>query len=160
MGAVQAQDYRMMRWAVMMRMKKPLAEAFCQAYDAGEIIRLHLLRGTWQLVSADDYHWMLRLYADKAERVIRSWMKSNKVFIDDEELYSIRVILVDTCERKEPTINGMMDGIAIGCDVAGGCATSSNVVYGSATKEDFCSCFGGVWNRDGCPSPELSYPLG
>lgn len=137
MGAVQAQDYRMMRWAVMMRMKKPLAEAFCQAYDAGEIIRLHLLRGTWQLVSADDYHWMLRLYADKAERVIRSWMKSNKVFIDDEELYSIREILVDTCERKEPTINGMKDGIAIGCDVAGGCATSSNVVYGSATKEDF-----------------------
>lgn len=95
MGAVQAQDYRMMRWAVMMRMKKPLAEAFCQAYDAGEIIRLHQLRGTWQLVSADDYHWMLRLYADKAERVIRSWMKSNKVFIDDEELYSIFMSLAE-----------------------------------------------------------------
>lgn len=47
MGAVQAQDYRMMRWAVMMRMKKPSAKAFRQAYDAGEIIRLHLLRGTW-----------------------------------------------------------------------------------------------------------------
>lgn len=31
----------------------------------------------------------------------------------------------------------MKDGSAIGCDVAGGCATSSNVVYGSATKEDF-----------------------
>lgn len=72
MGAVQAQDYRMMRWAVMMRMKKLSAEAFRQAYDAGEIIRLHLLRGTWQLVSADDYGWMLQLYADKAERVISS----------------------------------------------------------------------------------------
>ena len=118
MGAMQAQDYRMMRWAVMMRMKKPSAEAFRQAYDAGEIIRLHLLRGTWQLVSADDYGWMLQLFAEKSERVIRGWMKSNKVFIDDDELYSIREILVDTCERK----------LLKDHDVLG---------YGSATKEDF-----------------------
>lgn len=120
MGAVQAQDYRMMRWAVMMRMKKPSAEAFRQAYDAGEIIRLHLLRGTWQLVSADDYGWMLQLYADKAERVIRSWMKSNKVFIDDEELYGIREILIQTCEAKKQT-------------------EKSGLKYGSATKEDFAN---------------------
>lgn len=99
MGAMQAQDYRMMRWAVMMRMKKPSAEAFRQAYDVGEIVRLHLLRGTWQLVSADDYGWMLRLFADKAERVIRGWMKTNKVTIDDDELYAIREVLVDTCEK-------------------------------------------------------------
>lgn len=118
MGAVQAQDYRMMRWAVMMRMKKPSAEAFRQSYDVGEIIRLHLLRGTWQLVSADDYGWMLRLYADKAERVIRGWMKSNKVFIDDDELFAIREILILTCEAKEQ-------------------AEKSGLKYGSATKEDF-----------------------
>lgn len=130
MGAVQAQDYRMMRWAVMMRMKKPYAQAFRQAYDAGEIIRLHLLRGTWQLVSADDYRWMLQLFADKAERVIRGWMKANKVFIDEEELYAVREILVKTCEAKEREGNGNLP-----CDIA----TNHNVGYGSATKEDFAN---------------------
>lgn len=130
MGAVQAQDYRMMRWAVMMRMKKPSAKAFRQSYDAGEIIRLHLLRGTWQLVSADDYLWMLRLFADKAERVIRGWMKANKVFIDDEELYAVREILVKTCEAKEREESGNLP-----CDIA----TNCDVGYGSATKEDFAN---------------------
>ena len=130
MGAVQAQDYRMMRWAVMMRMKKPSAQAFRQAYDAGEIIRLHLLRGTWQLVSADDYPWMLQLFADKAERVIRGWMKANKVFIDDDELYAVREILVKTCEAKEREGSGNLP-----CDIA----TKRDVVYGSATKEDFAN---------------------
>ena len=120
MGAMQAQDYRMMRWAVMMRTKKPSAEAFCQAYDAGEIIRLHLLRGTWQLVSSDDYGWMLRLFAGKAERVIRGWMKANKVTIEDDELYGVREILVNTCEARERTENG-------------------GLTYGSATKEDFAN---------------------
>lgn len=97
MGAVQAQDYRMMRWAVMMRMRHPSAEAFRKAFDEGDIIRLHLLRGTWQLVSADDYWWMLSLCAVRAEKVLRGWMKANGVAIDDEELLSIREILVATC---------------------------------------------------------------
>lgn len=56
-GTMQAQDYRMMRWTVVMRMRRPSAEAFCKAFYDGEIIRLHLLRGTWQLVSCDDYPW-------------------------------------------------------------------------------------------------------
>ena len=54
-----------------------------------ELIRLHLHRGTWQLVSADDYGWMLKLFSDKAERVIRGWMKANKVTIEDDELYAV-----------------------------------------------------------------------
>ena len=59
LGAMQAQEYRLMRWAVSMRTKKPSSEAFRQAFDSGRIVRLHLMRGTWQLVSGDDYWWML-----------------------------------------------------------------------------------------------------
>ena len=66
MGAMQAQEYRMMRWAVEMRTKKPSHKAFKEAYDSGQIIRLHLMRGTWQLVSAEDYWWMIDLCAPKA----------------------------------------------------------------------------------------------
>lgn len=39
LGAMQAQDYRMVRWAVMMRTRKPSSVAFKNAYDEGEIVR-------------------------------------------------------------------------------------------------------------------------
>ena len=96
MGAMQAQEYRMMRWAVAMRTRRPSAQAFKVAYDSGRIIRLHLMRGTWQLVSAEDYWWMIDLCAPKAIAVTRGWMHSNKIVIPDEEVMSIREILAQT----------------------------------------------------------------
>ena len=106
--AVQAQEYRMMRWAVAMRTKKPSAKAFKDAFDSGSIIRLHLMRGTWQLVSAQDYWWMLDLCAPKAIAVTKGWMASNKISIPAREQTKIRDILSRTASDK-----------------------------GSATKEDF-----------------------
>ena len=100
MGAMQAQEYRMMRWAVAMRTRKPSAKTFKAAFDSGQIIRLHLMRGTWQLVSANDYWWMLDLCAPKATSVIKGWMSSNKISIPDEELMRIREILVQTAANK------------------------------------------------------------
>ena len=38
-GIMQAQDYRMMRWAVSMRTVKPSSAAFKSAFDEGRIIR-------------------------------------------------------------------------------------------------------------------------
>ena len=35
MCAMQAQEYRLMRWAVAMRTKKPSAKAFKKAFDSG-----------------------------------------------------------------------------------------------------------------------------
>ena len=100
MGAMQAQEYRMMRWAVAMRTRKPSARAFKEAFDSGRIIRLHLMRGTWQLVSAEDYWPFLELCAPKAIAVTRGWMHSNKITIPDEEITVIRDILVRTVADK------------------------------------------------------------
>ena len=107
-GAMQAQEYRMMRWAVEMRTKRPSQSAFKKAFDEGKIVRLHLLRGTWQLVAADDYWWMLDLCAPKTKQVINGWMSANKIKLQEDEIREIRKIIVDTTER-----------------------------LGSATKEDF-----------------------
>ncbi|MBR4387838.1 MAG: AlkZ family DNA glycosylase [Prevotella sp.] len=96
MGAMQAQEYRMMRWAVEMRTRKPSNKVFKKAYDSGQIIRLHLMRGTWQLVAAEDYWWMIDLCAPKAISVTKGWMSSNKISISDEELMRIRDILALT----------------------------------------------------------------
>ena len=68
MGAMQAQEYRLMRWAV----------------------------GTWQLVSAEDYWLMIDLFAPKAIAVTKGWMSSNKISISDEELMRVRDIFAQT----------------------------------------------------------------
>ena len=100
MGAMQAQEYRMMRWAVAMRTKKPSVKAFKEAFDSGRIIRLHLMRGTWHLVAAEDYWPMLDLCSTKAISVIKGWMSSNKISIPDEELMRIREILLQMAADK------------------------------------------------------------
>ena len=100
MGAMQAQEYRMMRWAVAMRTSRPSARAFKEAFDSGSIIRLHLMRGTWQLVAAQDYWPMLHLCAPKAIAVTRGWMHSNRITIPDKEVMRIRDILAQTAADK------------------------------------------------------------
>ena len=100
MGAMQAQEFRMMRWAVAMRTRKPSAKAFKRAFDSGQIIRLHLMRGTWQLVSANDYWPLLELCAPKALATIKGWMASNRISLHDEEVAAIREILAQTAADK------------------------------------------------------------
>ena len=100
MGAMQAQEYRMMRWAVAMRTRRPSARAFKRAFDSGQVIRLHLMRGTWQLVSAEDYWPMIDLCAPKAIAVTRGWMSSNRISIPEKEQMDIRDILAQTAADK------------------------------------------------------------
>ena len=75
-------------------------KAFKKAFDSGQIIRLHLMRGTWQLVSAEDYWPLLELCSAKALAVIKGWMRSNQISIPDEEVKRIREILVQTAAEK------------------------------------------------------------
>ena len=100
LGAIQAQEYRLMRWAVAMRTKKPSSKAFKKAFDDGHIIRLHLMRGTWQLVTSEDYWPMLNLCAAKAIAVTKGWMSSNRISIPNDELMNIREIMVQTVSDK------------------------------------------------------------
>ena len=96
MGAMQAQEYRMMRWAVAMRTRKPSSKAFKRAFDSGKIVRLHLMRGTWQLVAADDYWPMIELCGTKAIAVTKGWMHTNGIQISEEEHSRVKDILAQT----------------------------------------------------------------
>ncbi len=101
MGAMQAQEYQMMRWAVGMRTRRPSAKAFEQAYNKGEIVRGHLFRTTWQLVAGEDWRWMLDLCRTNALRGLAGWMKSNNVWIPLQEQDAIHQIFSDflSCHR-------------------------------------------------------------
>jgi len=72
MGAVQAQDYNMCKWAVGVRMPGTTDKAVESAIDSGEIIRTHVLRPTWHLVSSADIYWMLELSAPQIKTAMRS----------------------------------------------------------------------------------------
>jgi hypothetical protein len=72
LGAVQAQDYNMSKWAVGVRLPGSTDKTVESAINSGEIIRTHVLRPTWHLVSAADIHWMLELSAPQIKSLARS----------------------------------------------------------------------------------------
>lgn len=72
MGAMQAQDYEMVKWAIGIRLLNTTGQTIETAISNGEVIRTHLLRPTWHLVSADDISWMLGLTAPKIKNSLRS----------------------------------------------------------------------------------------
>jgi hypothetical protein len=62
LGAVQAQDYAATKWAVGLRLAGSVKEASVErAIDDGDVLRTHVLRGTWQLVAPEDVRWMVGL---------------------------------------------------------------------------------------------------
>jgi hypothetical protein len=63
MGAVQAQDYAMAKWALGARLPGSTDDLIDEAIDKGEIIRTHVMRPTWHFVPAEDVYWMLDLTA-------------------------------------------------------------------------------------------------
>ena len=63
MGAMQAQDYPMAKWAIGVRLPGSTDQTLEAAIANADIIRTHLLRPTWHFVSAEDVYWLLDLTA-------------------------------------------------------------------------------------------------
>jgi hypothetical protein len=60
--AIQAQEFAMAKWAIALRMKSPIADADIQrAFDAGRILRTHVMRPTWHFVAPADIRWLVSL---------------------------------------------------------------------------------------------------
>jgi len=85
MGAMQAQDFQMARWAVGLRLQGSSDTTIVEAYNKGEIIRTHLMRPTWHFVSCDDVYWMLELTAPQIKTVCKSRDRQLEL---DESIYS------------------------------------------------------------------------
>jgi hypothetical protein len=72
-GAMQAQDFGMAKWALALRSANLTDADVGAAYDAGTILRTHVLRPTWHFVTPADIRWMLKLTAPR----IRAQMAHN-----------------------------------------------------------------------------------
>jgi hypothetical protein len=90
MGAIQAQDYPMSKWAVGLRMPHAHDDLIETAINEGRILRTHILRPTWHLVTPADIRWMLALtgpyvkkgiahYDKKLELTEAFYKKTNKL---------------------------------------------------------------------------------
>lgn len=84
MGAMQAQDYNMAKWAIGVRLPGFTDKAIESAIDEGEIIRMHLLRPTWHFVSSEDIYWMLDLTAPQIKNILKSRDKTLEL---DQNVY-------------------------------------------------------------------------
>lgn len=67
-GGVQAQDFAGAKWAVGQRLAGADDASIERAFDAGEILRTHVLRPTWHFVAPDDIRWLLALTAPRVHR--------------------------------------------------------------------------------------------
>jgi Winged helix DNA-binding domain len=74
LGAMQAQDYAMAKWAIGTRCDATEA-VIEEAINSAKIIRTHILRPTWHFVAAEDIHWMLDLSAPQVKRFTASAAK-------------------------------------------------------------------------------------
>ena len=75
-GAMQAQDYNYFRWAIGIRQRMPQLVRLQEAFAKAELLRLHLLRCTVQVVSQTDIGWLLPLCKERNLRTLQSWHKS------------------------------------------------------------------------------------
>jgi hypothetical protein len=84
LGAVQAQDVNMAKWAIGLRLPNCSLSAVTEACDKGEILRTHVLRPTWHFVASADIRWMLKLSKDRIKAQFQAYDKElgldNKVY--------------------------------------------------------------------------------
>ena len=72
MGAMQAQDFSMAKWALGIRLPGSTEKEIESAVSDGEIIRTHILRPTWHFVLPEDLNWMRSLSAPKSKTSLSS----------------------------------------------------------------------------------------
>ena len=82
LGAVQAQDYAAAKWAMGIRLAAPEATdvGVERAIAEGEVIRMHALRSTWQLVAPEDAQWILALVGPRV--IARSATRYRQLGLD------------------------------------------------------------------------------
>jgi hypothetical protein len=76
LGAVQAQEFPAAKWALGLRLPASVTDAAIdRAFDAGQILRTHVMRPTWHFVTPADIRWMLELTAPRVHRTLSHYCR-------------------------------------------------------------------------------------
>ena len=124
LGAVQAQEYAMSKWAIGLRLKDVCDADVEQAFNSGQILRTHLMRPTWHFVSPADIRWLLALTAPRVHAF--NAYQYRKEGLDSHTFNKCNDIMVKALEGSKyltrPALqeilkqNGIVaEGIALSC---------------------------------------------
>ena len=67
LGAMQAQEFAMAKWAIGLRMQKVKEKHIDDAFNSGKILRTHVLRPTWHFVTPEDIRIFLAVSKDRVQ---------------------------------------------------------------------------------------------
>lgn len=99
-GAMQAQDYAGVKWAVGFRCNNATQATVEQAIAGKRIIRTWLMRGTLQLVAAAEVRWMLSLLAPRL--IANSARRYRQLELDDSAFAHSFKSLTNTLQDGKP----------------------------------------------------------
>lgn len=101
MGAIQAQDYNMAKWAIAIRLKEASLKELNSALERGDIIRTHILRPTWHFVSKNDIRWMMMLSGKRIQAANDSYGKQLNL---SKENYNKHYKLLEKMLESNPSL--------------------------------------------------------
>jgi hypothetical protein len=93
LGAVQAQDFAAAKWALGLRLRQATDADIEKAYDAGEILRTHVMRPTWHFLVPQDIRAVQALTAPRALAANASMLR--KLELDAKLLSRCHRVLAD-----------------------------------------------------------------
>jgi hypothetical protein len=73
--AMQAQEFRHAKWAIGLRLINVTEQDVDEAFNAGAILRTHLMRPTWHFVAPEDIRWLLALTAPRVHQANAPYYK-------------------------------------------------------------------------------------
>ncbi len=100
LGAIQAQEFAMAKWAIGLRWQGTVTDAAIEkAFNEGLILRTHLLRPTWHFVTPADIRWMQMLTAPRVHAGNASICR--KLELDDKIFKRTHTLLARALEGKK-----------------------------------------------------------
>ena len=95
-GAVQSQDYAAAKWGIGQRTAATTDAAIDALFDAGRILRTHVLRPTWHFVLPADIRWLLALTGPRVK--VASAYQYRQLELDERIFGRAHTVLVRAME--------------------------------------------------------------
>jgi len=108
LGAMQAQDFNMVKWAIGARLPGVSEKQIEKSFNSGEIIRTHLLRPTWHMIVPEDVNWLLELTASRIKASAQS--RHRQLEIDEKLVVRSNALIEKALQgNKHMTRKELMD---------------------------------------------------
>lgn len=91
--AVQSQDYAGATWAIAQRTAGATQAEIDALFDAGVILRTHVLRPTWHFALAEDIRWLLDLTGPRVRAGLAS--RERYLELDEDTLFRAGAVFAD-----------------------------------------------------------------